>query len=80
MSVALIVCIASIVLYAVTSALAAQLLVGPAIDDDFLTAWSLAISIVVGLALLILTGIVGLSASALGAFVRRAPVPEASQE
>src|SRR4029077_4178930 len=70
----LIVCVLSIVLYAIAGALAAQYIVEPAIGDDFLTAWSLAVSIVVGLALLILTGIVSLSASALGAFVRRTSV------
>jgi hypothetical protein len=79
MGAALTVCVLSIVPYAIASALAAQYIVGPAIGDDFLTAWSLAVSIVVGLALLILTGVVGLSASALGAFVRRTTVPEASQ-
>jgi hypothetical protein len=57
-------CIASIALYAVTSALTAQYLIGPAIHDDFLTAWSLAVSIVVVLALLIPTVIVGVSVSA----------------
>jgi len=71
MGAALILCIASIALHAVTSTLAAQYLVGPAIHDDFLTPWSPAVSIVVGLALLILSGIVGVSASALGTFVRQ---------
>lgn len=79
MGAALIVCVLSIVLYAIASALAAQYIVEPAIGDDFLTARSLAVSIVVGLALLILTGIVSRSASALGAFGQRTSVPEASQ-
>jgi hypothetical protein len=79
MGASLIVCIVSIVLYVSASALTAQFLVGPAIGDDFLTAWALAVGIVVGLALLILTCIVGLSASTLGAFARRTLMPEAGQ-
>ena len=69
MGTALFVCLLSLVLYASVSALVAQYLLGPAIEDTFLTAWSLAVSMVMGLALLLLGSIVGASASSLGAFV-----------
>jgi hypothetical protein len=69
MGTALLGCLVSSVLYAGVSALIAQYLLGPAIDDAFLTAWSLAVSMVMGLGLLILGSIVGASASSLGAFV-----------